>query len=169
MNLKKSNAIQDSKDSLVKKLINLDSKNRNLVLVNDTQSKDYFELAGIEQINFSLVLNSDSKLQGTLNIAGNALIEAQITGDLKSSEILIIGENACINGNITGSTVIVFGTVTGDINASEKLLLCASKSSTSESSAAKVTGNICSKTISIQEGVCFEGGCRMECTVNIAQ
>lgn len=156
MNLKKPNLLQDSKDSLVKKLITLDPKTRAQDTTGSMLVQNYHELAGIEKLKHDFILNFGTQIQGQLNISGNAIIEGSVIGDISVSEAIIIGENAVIEGNISGSLIVVFGSVNGDLNASEKLLLCSS-----DSKSAKVIGNISSKAISIQEGVVFEGGCRM--------
>ncbi|MCB0339786.1 MAG: polymer-forming cytoskeletal protein, partial [Bdellovibrionales bacterium] len=65
---------------------------------------------------------------------------------------LYIGESAVCNAKITGTDVLVKGTVNGDIAASSRLTL---------KKPARVTGNIATANLTIEEGVFFEGKCIM--------
>lgn len=93
-----------------------------------------------------------AKVSGKLSFTGPVELDGQVEGEIESKDRLIIGESAIINAKISGADILVKGTVNGDIIASKRLSL---------KKPAKVTGNITSKVLSIDEGVQFEGKCSM--------
>lgn len=102
-------------------------------------------------------LGKGSKVVGTLTFSGPVELDGEIEGEIIAENKLVIGESAVINAKISGTEIIVKGKVSGDITASARLRLL---------STAKVTGNVSSKLIAIEEGVHFEGRCSMGNTVS---
>ena len=100
----------------------------------------------------SAFLGQGSKVVGTLNFSGPVELDGFIEGELNAQDKLVVGESAVVNARINGSEILVKGTVNGDISASKRLIL---------QRPAKVTGNISSLSLSIEEGVVFEGQCSM--------
>lgn len=100
----------------------------------------------------SAFLGQGSKVVGTLNFSGPVELDGFVEGELHSQDKLVIGESAVVNAKVNGSEVLVKGTVNGDITASKRLIL---------QRPAKITGNISSASLSIEEGVIFEGQCSM--------
>ena len=100
-------------------------------------------------------LGKGSRVVGSLTFSGPVEIDGYIEGEISAQDKLIIGESAVINGKLNGPEVVVRGSVTGDIFATKKLAL---------RRPAKVVGNITSSSISIEEGVIFEGKCSMGST-----
>lgn len=98
-------------------------------------------------------LGKGSRVVGNVQFTGPAEIDGYIEGEVNAKAKLEIGESAVIKAKVHGCEVVVRGTVTGDITASEKLLLM---------KPAKVVGNITSANLSIEEGVVFEGSCIMK-------
>ena len=100
----------------------------------------------------SAFLGQGSKVVGTLNFSGPVELDGFVEGELNAQDKLVIGESAVVNAKINGSEVLVKGTVNGDIAASKRLIL---------QKPAKISGNISSASLSIEEGVVFEGHCSM--------
>jgi len=97
-------------------------------------------------------LGQGSKVTGTLSFTGPVELDGQVEGEIISKETLTIGKSATINARISGSEILVHGTVNGDIVASRRLSL---------RKPARVTGNISAPSLSVEEGVIFEGKCSM--------
>ena len=97
-------------------------------------------------------LGKGSRITGKLTFEGAVRIEGHIDGEISAQDTLTIGESAVINAQITGSTVVVHGRVTGDIVARKRLEIRAP---------GKVIGNISTPSLVINEGVVFEGQCTM--------
>lgn len=97
-------------------------------------------------------LGRGSKVVGNLTFEGPVELGGEIEGEVHASDTLIVGESALIKAKLNGTSIIIKGTVTGDITASSKLSL---------EKPAKVTGNISCPNLCIEEGVIFEGHCAM--------
>jgi len=65
---------------------------------------------------------------------------------------LVIGEKATVKANIKASTVIIRGTVYGNIEAKDKIEI---------QTEGKLFGNIRTSKLIIADGVVFEGKCEM--------
>ena len=100
------------------------------------------------------VLDVDASMQGTLIFKDyvNLRISGTFEGVLNTKGNLMIGEQAVINADITGESIIVAGKVTGNITALKDLKLI---------SPARVIGDIRSPLLSIAEGAVFDGTSRM--------
>lgn len=97
-------------------------------------------------------LGAGSKVTGTLSFTGPVELDGHVEGEINAKETLTIGKSATINARISGSEILVHGTVNGDIIASRRLAL---------RKPARVTGNISAPSLSVEEGVIFEGKCAM--------
>lgn len=109
--------------------------------------------------NVDAFLGKGSKAVGALTFSGPAEIDGDIEGEIHSKDRLSIGEAANIKAKILGAEIVVRGTVSGDIVASRALIL---------KRPAKITGNIQAPSLSIEEGVTFEGKCSMTAGQNHA-
>lgn len=101
------------------------------------------------------ILNVDASMQGTLIFKDpvNLRINGSFEGRLDTKGILTIGENAQVNADLIGETIIIAGKVTGNILASDTLSLTAT---------AFLQGDIRTPSLSIAEGAIFVGKCQME-------
>ena len=97
-------------------------------------------------------LGKGTKVVGTLSFNGPVELDGAVEGEIQSKETLTIGESAVIHAKIHGVEITIKGTVTGDIVASKRLAI---------RKPARVTGNISSPLLSIEDGVQFEGRCSM--------
>jgi cytoskeletal protein CcmA (bactofilin family) len=89
-------------------------------------------------------LSSDESLRLDGHVKGNILLrEAELT----------IGQSARVEADVRSTRVLVLGTVTGNIAASERIELGAT---------AKVTGNLSANNVVIVEGARFNGRIDMD-------
>ena len=100
------------------------------------------------------VLDVDASMQGTLIFKDyvNLRINGTFEGVLNTKGSLMISEQAVINADITGESIVVAGKVSGNITALKDLKLI---------SPARVIGDIRSPLLSIAEGAIFDGTSRM--------
>jgi cytoskeletal protein CcmA (bactofilin family) len=99
----------------------------------------------------SAFLGPGSKITGTVKLDSTGRIEGEVEGEIHARD-LVIGESAIVKAQVHGATVVVHGTVTGDIRATSRLEI---------RRPAKVKGNISSPVLVIEEGASFEGKCAM--------
>ncbi len=99
------------------------------------------------------ILDVNAAMQGSLVFSDpvNLRINGKFEGNLNTKGKLTIGQAAEIKADIIGESIIVGGTIRGNIKATEVVKLL---------STAQVVGNIEVPKISIDEGAIFNGKCR---------
>lgn len=105
-------------------------------------------------------LGKGSKIVGTLTFSGPVELDGHIEGEVIAQDRLVIGESGVVQAKVSGAEIVVRGSVTGDIHASRRLAL---------KKPAKVIGNITTASLSIEEGVIFEGKSSMSGSQKIAE
>ncbi len=98
-----------------------------------------------------------SEFVGKLTFEGTVRIDGKIDGEIFSKGTLVIGPGADIKAKINVDTVIISGNVNGNVTAKKKIELRAP---------AKLKGNMLTPSLVIEEGVNYEGNCRMEQNIN---
>lgn len=100
------------------------------------------------------LLGSGTRFDGKLTFEGTVRIDGLFTGEILSSDVLIVGEGAEVRAEVRVGTLIVQGGVIhGDIRAAEQVEI---------RYPGQVHGNIISPSLYIDKGVIFEGECRMD-------
>jgi len=94
------------------------------------------------------VLASDVEIKGTIKFQNELIFDGKIEGEIISDGILTLGKNADVNGEVKTKSVVVHGTVNGNITVTEK---CELKSSS------QLTGDLRAARIIIEEGATFIG------------
>ncbi len=92
------------------------------------------------------IISADLKIVGDLKCTGDIQIDGTIEGSVKGG-LIIIGEQAKVEGSIVAETVRIFGTVNGQIRAKTVHL----------DKTCKVIGDIASEILTIEAGAYFEG------------
>ncbi|MDE7291152.1 MAG: polymer-forming cytoskeletal protein [Treponemataceae bacterium] len=95
------------------------------------------------------ILGSDTEFDGVLEFTDNLKISGKFNGTIKSSGNLEIDKAAvCTVDKISAGSVVVSGTVRGDILADERIEMC---------NGSKVMGNIETARLRIADNVEFDG------------
>lgn len=94
------------------------------------------------------LLDASVQFKGVIRCQESIRIDGRCEGELYSDHAVIIGEPAVLNMAIEADSVVIAGEVNGDITAHRKITLEPS---------ARVTGNLCTPGIVIQEGAKLEG------------
>jgi len=100
-------------------------------------------------------LGRNTEFEGKLSFVGAVRIDGHFKGEIFTEGTLIVGEAANIESNVHVSQIIISGEIRGNIVADEKIEIHAP---------GKVFGNIQAPILVIDEGVVFEGNCRMQTT-----
>ncbi|MCR5288501.1 MAG: polymer-forming cytoskeletal protein [Treponema sp.] len=110
----------------------------------------------VEKKNYTL-LGLDTEFEGVLEFTDDVNITGKFSGTIKATGALEIAKTAeCTVDKMSASSIVIFGSVVGDIEASERVEICAG---------AKVTGNITTARLRIADDTCFEGRVTMLETV----
>lgn len=100
----------------------------------------------------STVFSRDTDFSGELSFKKSLQINGTFDGEILSGGFLVIGEGAVVKANIRAKSVILMGTVHGNIEATTRIEIHAS---------GKLYGNIRTAKLQIADGVVFEGKCEM--------
>jgi cytoskeletal protein CcmA (bactofilin family) len=98
-------------------------------------------------------LGGDTSFEGKLSFSGAVRIDGHFKGQILSEGMLIVGESAVIESDIRASHIIISGEVRGNILANSKIEI---------HTPGKVFGNIEAPVVFIEEGVVFDGNCKMQ-------
>ncbi len=105
---------------------------------------------GVERI--ATTLGKETDFNGTMRFKDSLKIDGAFSGEIVSAGFLFIENGATVTANIHVGSVVIGGTVRGNIEATEKLEML---------STGKVFGNIRTAKLKIADGVVFEGKCEM--------
>ncbi|HXD32071.1 MAG TPA: polymer-forming cytoskeletal protein [Pyrinomonadaceae bacterium] len=115
----------------------------------------------IKEGTLSGFVGSGTVVTGEASFKAMMRIDGQLSGRITSSGgTLVIGTNGRVDANIEVSVAQVHGTVNGDIIATQRLELGRS---------AKVSGNIQTPSLMIEQGAIFEGSCKMTAVTAAAE
>ena len=104
--------------------------------------------ARVERGSPAALLDASVEFKGTMRCRESIRIDGRCEGELRSDRAVIIGQPAVLHMSIEADTVVVAGEVIGNITAQTKIAL---------EPTARVTGNLCTPGIVIQEGAKLEG------------
>jgi cytoskeletal protein CcmA (bactofilin family) len=99
------------------------------------------------------LLGKGSQFEGKLLFEGAVRIDGKFSGEIISTDMLIIGEGAEVKANIQVGSLQCLGDYSGDAKAMKSIELKAP---------AKVRGNLTTASIVIERGVFFDGTCKMD-------
>jgi cytoskeletal protein CcmA (bactofilin family) len=97
-------------------------------------------------------IDEGSEIEGTYTFSGTVMLNGKFKGDIRSTDTLIVGEKGVVNARITAGVVLIHGEVVGNVLATERVELRGS---------ARVFGELEAPVVVMEEGVLFEGSCRM--------
>ena len=99
------------------------------------------------------IIGRGSEFEGKLTFEGQVRIEGKFTGQITTKDTLIIDQSARVQAEIHAGTVIINGTIDGNVRATQMVELHAT---------GRVKGNVETPAFSIEKGGIFEGSCKME-------
>jgi cytoskeletal protein CcmA (bactofilin family) len=105
---------------------------------------------GLEKI--STTLGRETAFNGIMRFKNSLKIDGTFTGEIVSTGFLYIENGASVTANIRVGSIVIGGTVKGNVEALEKLEMLTT---------GKVFGNIRTAKLKIADGVVFEGKCEM--------
>ncbi len=99
------------------------------------------------------LLGKGSEFEGKLSFEGAVRVDGKLTGEIFTDDVLIVGEGAELNAEVTVGAIVIQGIVRGNITAKRSVEIHAP---------GKVKGNINTPSLFIEKGVSFDGNCQME-------
>jgi len=97
-------------------------------------------------------IDEGSEIEGQYTFSGTVMLNGRFKGEISTTDTPIIGDKGVINGDIRAGQVLVSGEVVGNVSAAERIEL---------KRTARVFGDVEAPVVVVEEGVLFEGHCRM--------
>jgi len=96
-------------------------------------------------------IDEGSEIEGKYTFKGTVMLNGKFSGEINSSDSLIIGEKGVVNATVRAGVVLINGEVIGNVFATERVELRGT---------ARVYGDVVAPVIVVDEGVLFEGHCK---------
>ncbi|HZY38563.1 MAG TPA: polymer-forming cytoskeletal protein [Mucilaginibacter sp.] len=109
--------------------------------------------------SISTLISEGCIIDGNIKAPAFARIDGQVTGDVMVDEGLILGEKGSILGNILTKEMVIYGTVTGNIQTNSLEI----------KASGKVTGEIRTQTLQVENGAVYNGSLSMTQNNKLAQ
>ena len=107
--------------------------------------------SGSEEI--SAFLGKETVFEGKMTFQGVFRLDGKFQGEIFESGNLVVGESAVVNGKVNVQTLVIHGAVDGEVRAGARVEIHAT---------GKLSGNLFTPVLLIQEGGIFEGHCKMK-------
>jgi len=98
------------------------------------------------------IIGEGTKFKGEFDLNGLLRIDGDFTGIIRTKGKVLVGKNGRAECTLNAGTVVVGGVVRGEIVSSEKVIIL---------STGLVLGNITTPRLIVEEGVIFNGSCRI--------
>jgi len=99
------------------------------------------------------IIGKGCKINGTIDVQDGTLrIDGEFEGTVTCPDTLIVGKDGRVKAEIKVKNAVIGGVLLGNIDAKEKIELQAGS---------RVEGDIKTRRLVIDEGVFFEGACKM--------
>ncbi len=98
-------------------------------------------------------VGKDVEFKGVITYSGTVRIDGVLDGEIHTDGGLLVGPEAVIKAKVTAGAVVCHGHITGDIEATNQIVLCAP---------AVVEGSLTTPVLSMEEGVVFNGTLEMK-------
>ncbi|MBI2987459.1 MAG: polymer-forming cytoskeletal protein [Deltaproteobacteria bacterium] len=99
------------------------------------------------------VIDQGCEVEGRLTFVGTLVLNGKFRGELFTSDTLLVGETGEVEAEVQVGAAIVSGHITGNIIARERVEL---------RSSARIFGDIVTPVLVLEEGVVFDGHCKMK-------
>ena len=107
---------------------------------------------GPRRSQLTAFIDEGSEMEGRYTFRGTVMLNGRFKGEISSDDTLIIGERAVVTADVRAGRLLVSGEVTGNLRALERIELRRT---------ARVHGDVEAPVVVLDEGVLFEGHCRM--------
>src|SRR5688572_26475990 len=108
--------------------------------------------ARINPADAHTILGREARFNGRLTFEGAVRVDGNFEGEIITDDLLLIGPGAEVRATINVGSIIINGSVEGDITA---------KVSVEIKAPGKLRGNVVTPALIIEKGVIFDGSCRM--------
>ena len=105
-------------------------------------------------------LGPDAEVTGKLSFATPTRIEGKLKGEVRASDLLVVGPQAIVQANVQADKLVVLGEIRGQVLGANRIEICAG---------GKLYGDVETKALVIHEGATFEGRSKMGFELGVAK
>ncbi len=99
------------------------------------------------------LLGADTVVTGRLSFTVPTRIDGTLRGEVRASELLVIGEAGFVDGTVRAQQLVVLGKMRGDVRGAERVEI---------GPGGRLTGTIETRSLVVQEGGQLDGDCRIQ-------
>jgi cytoskeletal protein CcmA (bactofilin family) len=104
------------------------------------------------QGSLNSILGQGCKVKGDIELKGTIRVDGEFEGKIDCPDTLIVGKSGVVKANVNVKNAVIGGKIIGNISATNKIEL---------QTGSHVEGDIATTRLVIDEGVFFEGNCKM--------
>jgi len=97
-------------------------------------------------------LGSDTSISGRLSFTGPTRIDGRLRGEVRANELLVVGEDAIVEGVVWAAQLVVLGEVRGDVRGAESVEIAPG---------GRLMGSVEAQSLVVREGGYLDGDCRI--------
>ena len=97
-------------------------------------------------------LGPDAEVTGKLSFETATRIEGKLRGEIRATDLLVVGAEAVVHATVHAVKLVVLGEVRGEVQGAARVEIC---------EGGKLFGDVETKCLIVQEGATFEGRSRM--------
>jgi cytoskeletal protein CcmA (bactofilin family) len=103
---------------------------------------------GAGDFSLNTIIGPGAWVRGDVESAGFTRIDGSVQGDVRAQGRVVIGEQARMKSNVSGTSITIGGVVYGNVHASDRVIIL---------STALVLGDIVTRRIQADEGCLIHG------------
>lgn len=98
------------------------------------------------------MLDKDSEVNGKLSFSGPTRIDGTLRGEVRASDLLVIGESGLVDGTVHAMSLMVLGRVEGSVLGAERIEI---------GPRGTLRGSIETRTLVVQDGGILDADCKV--------
>jgi cytoskeletal protein CcmA (bactofilin family) len=97
-------------------------------------------------------LGADTVVSGRLSFTVPTRIDGTLRGEVRASDLLVVGEDGFVEGTVRARTLVVLGEVRGEVQGAERVEV---------GPGGRLMGTVETQSLVVKEGGCLDGDCRI--------
>jgi len=97
-------------------------------------------------------LGPDAEANGRLSFVSPTRIEGKLKGEVRSSDLIVVGPQGVVHATVRADKLVVLGEVRGEVLGASRIEVCAG---------GRLFGDVETQSFVVHEGATFEGRSRM--------
>jgi len=97
-------------------------------------------------------LGPDTSVSGRLSFTVPTRIDGRLRGEVRASELLVVGEDAVVEGTVRALKLLVLGEVRGEVRGAVRVEI---------GPGGRLMGTVETQSLVVREGGCLDGDCRI--------